>query len=88
MPETTVILEIGDDEMDLPAGFGTLLLGETAGNIQANNRDGRNIATAAMGSLQAGVARVHNELSAEESRAVSGVFATPIAAPATGGTPG
>ena len=72
------------DEMDIPAGVGALLISETAGNIQSTNRDGRNIATIAMGALQAGVARVHNELSTEESRAISGVMATPIAPPATG----
>jgi|GEM_PF-1592625 len=74
-----------EEEMDVPAGFGALLMGESASNMQANNRDGRNIATIAMGALQAGVARVHNELGTEESRAISGVMATPIAPPATGG---
>jgi hypothetical protein len=39
-----------------------------------------------MGALQAGVARVHNELGVEESRAISGVMATPIAPPATSGS--
>jgi len=34
-----------------------------------------------MGSLQAGVARTHNEMGTEESRAISGVMATPIAPP-------
>ncbi len=71
--------------MDLPDSTGQLLLTETVGNIQATNNNGRNIANIAMGALQAGVARVHNELSTEESRAISGVMATPIAPPATGG---
>lgn len=71
--------------MDLPEGVGQLLITETAGNIQATNNNGRNIANIAMGSLQAGVARTHNELGVEESRAISGVMATPIAPPATGG---
>jgi hypothetical protein len=62
-----------------------LLKLESMGNIQANNRDGRSIATAAMGSLTAGVAKAHNELGPVESRAVSGVMATPIASPTTGG---
>lgn len=70
--------------MDLPDSTGQLLLTETVGNIQATNNNGRNIANIAMGALQAGVARVHNELSTEESRAISGVMATPIAPPATG----
>lgn len=74
-----------EEEMDLSANFGTLLMNESGGNIQANNRDGRNIATIAMGSLQAGVARTHNEMGTEESRAISGVMATPVAGPATQG---
>lgn len=73
------------DEMDIPAGLGTLLMSETAGNIQNTNLSGRNIANIAMGSLQAGVARTHNEMGTEESRAISGVMATPIAPPSTGG---
>ena len=71
--------------LDLPEGVGTMLLAETTGNIQATNNNGRNIANIAMGSLQAGVAKTHNELGTEESRAISGVMATPIAAPTTGG---
>ena len=71
--------------MDISPNFGALLMNESAGNIQSNNRDGRNIATIAMGSLQAGVARTHNEMGTEESRAISGVMATPIAPPTLGG---
>jgi hypothetical protein len=73
------------ETMDISPNFGALLMNESAGNIQSNNRDGRNIATIAMGSLQAGVARTHNEMGTEESRAISGVMATPIAPPTTGG---
>lgn len=81
----TVVIEIEEKKMalDIPEGIGTLLLNEAAGNIQANNRDGRNLATIAMGSLQAGVAKTHNELGPVESRAVSGVMATPNASPTT-----
>lgn len=68
--------------VDLPESVASQLLTETVGNIQANNRDGRGIATAALGSLQAGIAKTHNELGPAESRAVSGVMATPVAAPA------
>ena len=75
-----------ENVMDIPAGLGTLLMSETAGNIQNTNLSGRNIANIAMGSLQAGVARTHNEMGTEESRAISGVMATPIAPPSTGGT--
>lgn len=58
-----------------------LILTESAGNLQANNRDGRNIGTVAMGTLQGGMSKTFNELGPVESRAVSGVMATPVAAP-------
>ena len=67
--------------MDISPGFGTLLMNESAGNVQNTNLSGRNIANITMGSLQAGVARTHNEMGTEESRAISGVMATPIAPP-------
>lgn len=68
--------------VDLSENVANSLLTETVGNIQATNNNGRNIANIAMGSLQAGVARTHNEIGAEESRAISGVMATPVASPA------
>ena len=71
--------------LDLPEGGGQVVMTETVGNIQNTNLNGRNIANIAMGSLQAGVARVHNELDPVESRAVSGVMATPVAPPTTQG---
>lgn len=71
-------------KMDLPEGVGQLMITESAGNIQNTNLSGRNIANIAMGSLQAGVARTHNEMGTEESRAISGVMATPIAPPTSG----
>lgn len=71
--------------VDLPESVASQLLTETVGNIQATNNNGRNIANIAMGSLQAGVAKTHNEMGTEESRSISGVLATPVAAPTTGG---
>lgn len=71
--------------VDLPESVAAMLLTETTGNIQATNNNGRNISNIAMGSLQAGVAKVHNELGPEESRAISGVMATPVAPPSTQG---
>lgn len=70
--------------VDISPNVANIALTETTANLQANNRDGRNIATAAMGSLQAGIAKTHNELGPVESRAVSGVMATPVASPSTG----
>ena len=73
------------EPIDLPPSVASQLLTETTGNIQSNNRDGRALSTAALGSLQAGIAKTHNELGPAESRAVSGVLATPVAAPTTSG---
>ncbi|REJ94257.1 MAG: hypothetical protein DWQ34_09290 [Planctomycetota bacterium] len=69
--------------MDLPETYSQLLLSESAGNIQANNRDGRNVSTTALGVLQAAMARNFDELGVAESRANSGLIATPVASPAT-----
>ena len=71
--------------VDLPESVASQLLTESVGNIQFTNASGRAIANIAMGSLQAGVAKTHNELGVEESRAVSGVLATPVAGPTTDG---
>lgn len=71
------------DAVDLSPNVANALLNETIGNIQANNRDGRNVATMAMGVLQMAAARNFDELGAVESRATSGVMATPIASPTT-----
>lgn len=68
---------------DLPEAVAGHLITETMGNIQANNRDGRNIGTTGMGVLQLAAARNFDELGIKESRAVSGVMATPVASPAT-----
>lgn len=74
--------------VDLPESVASQLLTESVGNIQFTNASGRAIANIAMGSLQAGVAKTHNELGVEESRAISGVLATPVAGPATQVGPG
>lgn len=68
--------------MDLPEGVGTLLMVESTGNIQSDNREGRSLTTLASGVLKAAMARNHDELGTIESRANSGVMATPVASPA------
>lgn len=67
---------------DLPQEVAGLMITESVGNIQANNRDGRNLGTVSMGVLQAAAARNFDELGTVEGRANSGVNATPIASPA------
>jgi len=73
------------DPIDLPSNVAAQLQLESVGNVQANNQSGRAVSTAAMGVLQAAMARNFDELGTVESRATSGVMATPIAPPATGG---
>ena len=68
---------------DLPEAVANQLITESVGNIQANNRQGRDTFTVVSGSQQAGVAKTLNELGPVESRAVSGVLATPVASPTT-----
>ena len=69
--------------IDLPPNVAAQLQLESVGNIQANNRDGRNVSTGALGVLQAAMARNFDQLDAVESRATSGVIATPVAGPTT-----
>jgi len=77
--------------VDLPESVASQLMTESVGNIQAANRQGRDTFVMASGALQAGIAKTHNELGPVESRAVSGVMATPVAyptVPQSGGTAG
>lgn len=69
--------------MDLPDSYAQVVLTQCSDNMVANNRDGRNIGTTAMGVLQAAMARNFDELGVSESRANSGLIATPVASPTT-----
>ena len=60
-----------------------ILKQESHGNFMANNRDGRNMGAIAMGVLQGAAARSFDELGVPESRATSGLIATPVAGPTT-----
>ena len=71
------------EPVDLPPNVAASMQLETAGNIQANNQSGRAVSTGAMGVLQAAMARNFDQLDAVESRATSGIMATPIAGPTT-----
>ena len=67
--------------MDLPDGVGQLMMTETAGNIQASNRNSRGVLEAVMGAIAATVQTNLAEIGVLEGRSASGVFATPIAGP-------
>ena len=71
--------------VDLPESVASQMLTESMGNIQANNRDGRNAGTVATNVLTGAMARNFDELGTIEGRANSAVIGTPIAAPTTGG---
>lgn len=81
-PDTTA--EEPKMPMDLPDSVGQLMMTETAGNIQGSNRNGRAVADIAMGALQATIVANHAEVGLLEGRTASGIYATPIAAPANG----
>ena len=70
--------------MDLPDSVGQLMMTESAGNIQASNRNTRGVFDAVMGALAGTVQTNFAELGVLEGRSASGVFATPIAGPANG----
>ena len=70
--------------MDLPDGVGTLMMTESAGNVQASNRNSRGVFDAVMGALAGTVQTNFAEVGVVEGRSVSGVLATPIAGPANG----
>ena len=67
--------------LDLPEGVGTLLMVESTGNIQSDNREGRALTTLSSGVLKGAMARNFDELGTIESRANSGIIATPVASP-------
>lgn len=69
--------------LDLPEGVGQLMMTESAGNIQASNRNSRNASDVVMGALQGTVVQNFKDVGVVEGRSVSGILATPIAGPAT-----
>lgn len=70
--------------MDLPENIGTLIATESAGNIQASNRNSRGVFDAVMGALAGTVQTNFAEIGVLEGRSASGVYATPIAGPSNG----
>ena len=85
--ETTVVVNI-QRVTNMPVELGNtiseLLLTETAGNIQASNRNSRNTGDVVMGALQGTVVQNFKDVGVVEGRSVSGILATPIAGPANG----
>ena len=71
------------DPIDLPPNVASQLMAESVTNGQSSSQLARNNAVTANGVLQVGAARAATEVNAEESRATSGILATPIASPST-----
>jgi hypothetical protein len=65
-----------------PDQIAALMMTESAGNIQASNRNSRNTYDIAMGALQGTIVSNFKDIGVLEGRSASGVFATPIAGPA------
>lgn len=73
-------------QIDLPPNVASSMMADTAGNVQASNRNSRGVFDAAMGAIAGTIQQNFSEIGPLESRAVSGVMATPVAGPATSGT--
>ena len=71
------------NQIDLPPNVASQQLTRLLGNQDANNAEARDLTTTALGVLKGAMARRHDELDSIESRANSGVMATPIASPTT-----
>lgn len=67
--------------IDIPENVAGSMMADTAGNIQASNRNSRGVFDAVMGAIAGTVQTNFAEIGAIESRAVSGVMATPVASP-------
>lgn len=75
--------------IDIPENVAGSMMADTAGNIQASNRNSRGVFDAVMGAIAGTVQTNFAEIGAIESRAVSGVMGTPVASPSvqSGSTP-
>lgn len=82
---TILLEEEMADQIDLSPTVANLMLTESVGNIQASNRNSRGIMDTVAGALAGTVQTNFAEVGTLESRAVSGVMATPVAAPTTDG---
>lgn len=69
------------EQIDLSPNIANAMLTESAANMQASNRNSRGVFDAVMGAVAGTVQTNFAEVGVLEGRAVSGVMATPIAAP-------
>lgn len=71
------------EPIDLPANVASQFMATAVAGANDSSSNVRNVANIAMGVLQTAAARSFDELGVTESRATSGVIATPIASPST-----
>ena len=69
------------EHIDLPPNVASSMMAETAGNIQASNRNSRGVFDACMGAIAGTIQTNFSEVGVLEGRAVSGIQATPLASP-------
>ena len=69
------------EHIDLPPNVASSMMAETAGNIQASNRNSRGVFDACMGASAGTIQTNFSEVGVLEGRAVSGIQATPLASP-------
>jgi hypothetical protein len=78
----TIPLEtVKKEETRMDPDMVKLMLAESAGNIQASNRNSRNMFDIASGAMQGTMVDNFKNVGVVEGRTVSGVLATPLAAP-------
>ena len=66
---------------DISPNVANLLIAESAGSLQASNRNSRGVFDAVMGALAGTVQTNFAEVGVLEGRSVSGVLGTPLASP-------
>jgi len=66
---------------DISPNVANLLITESAGSLQASNRNSRGVFDAVMGALAGTVQTNFAEVGVLEGRSVSGVLGTPLASP-------
>ena len=75
------VLIAGEKVSVLDPDMFKLMLAESAGNVQASNRNSRNMFDIASGAMQGTMVQNFKDVGVVEGRSVSGILATPIAAP-------
>lgn len=82
IPEEKCEMTTNIATVDLPPTIATMMMQESASNMQASNRNSRGVFDAVMGAIAATVQTNLAEVGTLESEAVQRIKATPMASPA------